>query len=157
MICTCTKERADDDPLRADCVFCRGEPATHELSEALMDDSTAPVRPRYDAVVGVFVREGYKPLLNTLCLALQQAQDGKGKERHANGLPFLEQPIMVIGNLVGLGFHTGQAIKKTVEAHGMLNRGQHEAAHRELLGAINFLAAAALRIEQLADEAKANA
>ena len=154
MICTCTKERADDDPARAACVFCRNEPATHELSDSLMDDTDTPVRPSYDATVGVFVREGYQPLLDTLCRALQQAQDGKGKERHANGKPFLEQPIMVIGNLVGLGFHTGQAVKKTVEAHGMLNRGQHEAAHRELLGAINFLAAAAIRIEQLAAEAK---
>ena len=149
MICTCTKERADDDPLRATCVFCN-----REGFQATCHDTEAPVRPSLDATVGVFVREGYQPLLDTLCRALQQAQDGKGKERHANGKPFLEQPIMVIGNLVGLGFHTGQAVKKTVEAHGMLNRGQHEAAHRELLGAINFLAAAAIRIEQLAAEAK---
>ena len=100
----------------------------------------------------VFVGTGYDSLFMVLCKALHQAQEGKGKERHANGKPFEKQPIMAITDLVGMGFQTGQAIKKTVEAHGMVNRNQFVAAERELLGAINFLAAAVLRIEQMAGQ-----
>ena len=102
--------------------------------------------------VPVFVAEGYDSLFVILCRALHQAQSGKGKERHANGKPFDQQPIMAITDLVGMGFQTGQAIKKTVEAHGMVNRNELDSAERELLGAINFLAAAVLRINNLATD-----
>lgn len=120
------------------------------LSERLMADHDPVTRIRNDRAIPVFVREGYDPLFVILCKALHQAQDGKGKERHAGDKPFLDQPIMGIGDLVGIGFQTGQAIKKTVEAHGMVNRNQLDAAERELLGAINYLAAAVLRINQIA-------
>lgn len=101
----------------------------------------------------VEVAEGYDHLFTTLIKALEQAQSGKGKERHANGKPFEEQPIRTIADLLGtsgMGYQTGQAIKKTVEAHGMVARGDIAAAERELLGAINYLAAAAIRINQIA-------
>lgn len=117
---------------------------------SLQDDSDDLARIREDRTVPVFVREGYDSLFTILCRALHQAQDGKGAERHGNGLPFDQQPIMVIADQVGMGFQTGQAIKKTVEAHGMVNRGQLDAAEREILGAINFLAAAVLRINRMA-------
>jgi hypothetical protein len=42
----------------------------------------------------MIVEQGYEPLYGTLCCALNQAQSGKGKERHANDEPFLKQPIM---------------------------------------------------------------
>jgi len=42
----------------------------------------------------------------------------------------------------GIGFPTGQAIKKITEAVGMLGRGEGDAAARELLGAIVYTAAA---------------
>ncbi len=41
--------------------------------------------------------DGYDCLRHVLALALQQANAGKGKERHANGKPFDRQPIMEIG------------------------------------------------------------
>ena len=49
-----------------------------------------------------------------------------------------------------MGFQTGQAIKKAVEAQGMARRGDFNAAEREILGAINYLAAVAIEINQRA-------
>lgn len=97
----------------------------------------------------VNVVEGYEPLLSVLRRALDQAQAGKGSERHGRGKPFLAQPIFTIADLVGTGFQTGQAIKKVQEAEGMISKGQHEAAERELLGAINYLSATVLQIGKL--------
>lgn len=94
------------------------------------------------------VMPGYEPLAMTLQSALDQAQAGKGKERHANGRTFDRQPIMEIGRMVGLGYPTGQAQKKTQEAVGMAARGQTDRAVAELLGAINYLAAAILLVRE---------
>ena len=123
-----------------------------ETTDEMMDRLNRLHSPanKQERTMPVFVREGYDSLFTILCKALHQAQEGKGAERHANDRAFDAQPIMGIGDLVGMGFQTGQAIKKTVEAHGMVNRNQLDAAERELLGAINYLAAAVLRINQLA-------
>lgn len=91
------------------------------------------------------VEPGYEPLADILDAALDQAQRGKGKERHANDRPFIQQPIMEIGRMVGPGFAIGQAIKKGQEAT-RLSSGSAQV--RELLGAINYLAAAILLIEE---------
>ena len=88
---------------------------------------------------------GYEPLAEVLSRALEQAQSGKGDERHANGLPFLEQPIMVEQRQQkGTGFVIGQARKKSLESMGL----EAGAAVRELLGAINYLAAAVIYLEE---------
>ena len=50
--------------------------------------------------------------------------------------------------MVGAGFPLGQAIKKAQEATGMLNRGEKDAAIRELLGVINYAAAAVHLIKE---------
>lgn len=89
--------------------------------------------------------DGYQPLRRVLDLALEQASAGKGKERHATGNPFDKQPMMEIGRMVGHGFCLGQAIKKAQEA----SRMQPDAAQRELLGAINYLAGAYLLLEEI--------
>ncbi len=91
----------------------------------------------------------YEPLKRVLRLAYAHASAGKGRERHANGKPFIEQPIMEIGRMVGMGYHTGQAIKKAQESHGMVARKQFPQAQAELLGAINYLASAWLLIEEM--------
>ena len=122
----------------------------NEIAASLQDDSETLSPIREDRTVPVFVREGYDSLFTILCRALHQAQEGKGRERHAGNRTFKDQPIMGIADLVGMGFQTGQAIKKTVEAHGMVNRGDLAAAERELLGAINYLAAAVIRINNMA-------
>ena len=81
---------------------------------------------------------GYEALGLVLSKAIDQAAHGKGKERHANGEPFEQQKICRISRAVGVGFAVGQAMKKAEEAL----RLEKSAGLRELLGAINYLAAA---------------
>jgi hypothetical protein len=92
----------------------------------------------------VIVKHGYFPLLSVLNDALNEAQNGKGAERHGNGLSFTEQPALTITRAVGLGFPLGQAMKKIQECQRM----DTDAAKRELLGAINYLAAAILFLDE---------
>jgi hypothetical protein len=94
--------------------------------------------------VKVTVQPAYYDLFIVLQKALYQAQDGKGAERHGNGLSFTEQPALTITRAVGLGFPLGQAMKKIQECQRM----DPDAAKRELLGAINYLAAAVLFLDE---------
>lgn len=93
------------------------------------------------------------PLARILEAARDQSLKGKGLERHANGKPWDAQPIIEITKLTGLGFAHGQATKKATEAAGMVARGEHDAAIRELLGAIVYLAASVRVIEMERDKA----
>ena len=81
---------------------------------------------------------GYEPLRYVLEEAFEQASQGKGRRCHANGKPFLEQPIMEEGRNSGPGFLSGQARKKILEAK---NCADDERAIADLLGAINYVAA----------------
>ena len=92
---------------------------------------------------------GYEDLAEVLTAALMQAAAGKGSERHGNGLPFAEQPMAQITRAHGLGFPLGQCEKKGREAVGMVARGEFDAARRELLGAINYVAGAVLAINAM--------
>lgn len=90
----------------------------------------------------IAVMPGYERLADVLDAALLQAQLGKGKERHASGEPFHEQPIVLIGRWMqdSTAFAIGQAVKKAIES----TRLDDAAAVGELLGAINYLAAAVI-------------
>jgi len=89
----------------------------------------------------------YQSLRRVLDLALDQAANGKGKERHANeGEPFEKQKICEIARRVGLAFPIGQAIKKAEESV----RLGLDAGIRENLGAIKYLAAAVIVMEETA-------
>ena len=88
------------------------------------------------------VDDGYSSLRQILDRAYDQAAVGKGNERHANGKPFDAQPIHAIGEMVGVGFNAGQAMKKAQEAVSMHGRGEGDKAVHELLGAIVYLASA---------------
>lgn len=82
---------------------------------------------------------GYESLLHVLARAHEQAALGKGAERHACTRPFTEQPMQSISRL--LGNETGllyQAMKKIQESQRM----DQDAAVKELLGAINYIAGA---------------
>lgn len=82
---------------------------------------------------------GYESLLYVLIRAYDQAAQGKGAERHACSRPFTAQPMQSISEL--LGSETGllyQAMKKIQESQ----RLEPNAAIRELLGAINYIAGA---------------
>lgn len=89
--------------------------------------------------------EGYEELADVLNRALDQAAYGKGKERHANDKPFVEQPMQVISDMLrspeGLRY---QVIKKTQESAGL----PHDRAVAELLGAIVYAAGAVIYMER---------
>jgi len=90
----------------------------------------------------------YAPLKRVLMTAYNHAAVGKGRERHSHGGDFLNQDIMAIARVHGIGFQTGQAEKKDRESHGMINKSEYRSAKPKLLGAINYLAAAYLLIEE---------
>lgn len=86
---------------------------------------------------------GYYSLADVLARAFDQAAKGKGDERHANGLPFDQQPMQATAQKFGVGFLLGQATKKAEESQAM----PHDAAVHEILGAINYLAGAVIYLE----------
>lgn len=86
---------------------------------------------------------GYEKLMDVLARAFNDAAFGKGKNRHAQGHPFHEQPMQKLCQLYGVGFALGQAGKKMQESQRM----QTDAAVRELLGAINYIAGAIIYLE----------
>lgn len=90
----------------------------------------------------------YAPLRDVLEAAYSQAAEGKGKERHANGLPFARQPILSIARMVGIGGPAQQVMKKTQEAVGLARRGEFVRAEAELLGAIVYAAAAIILLRE---------
>jgi hypothetical protein len=102
-----------------------------------VDESTEEFR-------SVFVKPEYSDLFEVLRDALEEAQEGKGAVRHGNGMSFTDQPALTITRAVGLGFPLGQAMKKIQESQRM----DTDAAKRELLGAINYLAAAVLFLDE---------
>lgn len=91
------------------------------------------------------VLPGYESLHDVLLRALEQAQVGKGAQRHAQGQPFDEQPMQQLARLYGVGFALGQAAKKSQEAMRLPTTERQVA---ELLGAINYLAGAVIAIER---------
>ena len=98
--------------------------------------------PDEDTVAAEDAGDAYGALRGILDEAYNQSAKGKGLERHGNGKAWTDQPILAITRDTGIGFPTGQAIKKITEAVGMLGRGEGDAAARELLGAIVYTAAA---------------
>jgi len=89
---------------------------------------------------------GYEPLAEVLRLALEQAQGGKGKERHATEQPFVEQPSMADARLLGVAGPVFQARKKLLEASRCCEVAP-ERAIPDLLGAMVYAAMAVLVIE----------
>lgn len=85
---------------------------------------------------------GYASLATVLNAAYLQAATGKGADRHAKGQPFDEQTMQVGADQFGVGSLLFQAFKKSEESQ----RLPHEAAVKELLGAINYLAGAVIAL-----------
>ena len=105
-----------------------------EHERANMRKAAAPKAPKAPGP-----QPGYESLAAVLQRALDQAQCGKGAERHATGVPFDQQPMQSISKLVGSADGLiYQAIKKAQESQ-RLPEGRDIA---ELLGAINYLAGA---------------
>ena len=98
------------------------------------------------------VEPGYESLADAMQEALDQAQLGKGQERHANERPFEDQTLMNNTRAVGTGYPCGQAMKKAEELHSMVQRGEYAQAIEEAHGAAVYLLTAALWIEECAEE-----
>lgn len=94
----------------------------------------------------VAVVEGYEELSLVFVAALNQAQKGKGAERHqVGGASFIKQPICELTRIYGLAYPFGQAAKKTHEVSQLTAKGAKLA---EILGALNYLAAAYIVIDE---------
>lgn len=95
-------------------------------------------------------RDDYLPLLRTFLGALEQAAYGKGRERHANDLPFTEQPILTMARMLdndaGLA---QQVIKKTIEARSLPSK---TARINELRGTLVYAAAMILFEEMFSNK-----
>jgi hypothetical protein len=87
----------------------------------------------------------YTSLRRILGMALDQAQNGKGLERHANGLPFDKQLICVATREEGHGFPRGQIRKKIEEIKRLPDL---EAQIREALSIIVYAAADIIVMEE---------
>lgn len=98
-----------------------------------------------------FPASGYERLAAVLVDAHNQAAYGKGKERHANDLPFHEQRMQTISRAMnsphGIAF---QVQKKLLEG---LEMKDPAARRHELLGALVYLAGL---IVYLDDQARDN-
>lgn len=103
---------------------------------------------------GIDQSNQYQRLIKTLNGAYDQAANRKGKERHAQGLPFEDQPMLSISRI--LSSNTGlayQAIKKIQESQRM----DTDAAIRELYGAIIYVAGMIIFLEgEVTNDSKSN-
>lgn len=87
------------------------------------------------------IPDEYLALVNVFEDAARQAAFGKGKARHAEeGEAYEDQIICEVARRVGLGYPLGQAAKKIYESQ----RIGGERGVAELLGAINYIAAAVI-------------
>ena len=105
-----------------------------------------------DCCCGEGEDDDYASLVEVMEDAVAQAQNGKGLERHANGEPFEDQKICRGARQFGIGGPLFQASKKIDEAHRMATSGNFkhgtERAVQELLGAINYIAAAVIVLRE---------
>ena len=125
-------------------------PGYFTLEEIQRGGWSHTIAPSHDIEENMNVERGYEPLAEVLQEALDQAQLGKGKQCHANGLPFLEQPIMQGAREAGEGGMVYQSRKKILEA---MNCKDTDRAITDLLGAINYVAVQVLlRRENMSTE-----
>jgi hypothetical protein len=92
----------------------------------------------------VAVDPHYERLLEVLMGALDQAANGKGRERHATGEPFEQQICCYLLRHAGIGGAVFQVCKKALEAC----RLPYPANVAELRGAINYAASAIIELER---------
>jgi hypothetical protein len=100
---------------------------------------------KQEVIMDVNVEPGYESLADVLVEALEQAQHGKGLERHAENKPFLEQTICETTREEGHGFTRGQVRKKIKEVKRLSTPA---AQIRELLSIIVYTAADILVVKE---------
>ncbi len=126
------------------------EPATHrspDMADAFAMAFTAHLTPVPSVV------PGYAALAEVLSDAYNHAASGKGHQRHAGDRPFLDQPIIEIGRMIdSIGGHAYQITKKAQEGNRMAGRADYAAAIGEMLGIINYAAAAVILLREFEQE-----
>lgn len=107
-----------------------------------MCDECKPTSPTFS------VEPGYEGLARVLQTALNRAQYGKGRERHADGInQFEKQPMFTIVQMLGGSprMPLFQAMKKMMESKNL----DVPAAMNELLDAIIYIASSVMLHEGL--------
>jgi len=100
-------------------------------------------------------KNNYKKLADVFERAYFQASIGKGKERHATNEPFESQLICEISRrLHSFDGNIFQAIKKMIESKRLFQMREKDRAVSEILGAINYMAAAIILIEENFDQSE---
>ena len=97
----------------------------------------------------------YRSLEHVFKMAFDQASIGKGKERHVDGAdePFDKQVICEMARRLNSPFCPSyQAVKKIYEASKMDDPGR---AIHELLGALNYIAATIILLEEKSTDVSA--
>lgn len=84
------------------------------------------------------IEKGYEKLVAVFQAAHDQAAHGKGKDRHANNLPFHKQRMQTISQTIGSEY--GMVFQVTKKMTEGLQFADHAKREAELLGAINYLA-----------------
>lgn len=155
VVCATGEVLFNKDPGRID--WSRGLSAPRKLRKNdvvawrlhITPEIEQPETPRTIDYVEAFDRTfsvpGYERLALVLSKAYEQSAMGKGKERHGDGLPFHEQRMQQISELLkspkGMAY---QVCKKVAEG---LDLQTHEAQVKELLGAIVYTAGIIIFLE----------
>lgn len=84
-----------------------------------------------------------------LSVVIEQVTTGKGEERHGAGKSFLAQPWVALAQKHGVGFLTGQAEKKWIEAETSMIATDDARYVREVAGAIVYSLMAILWLVRL--------
>lgn len=96
------------------------------------------------------VNEGYECLVDVLQKSLNQAQAGKGIQRHVSAhTNFENQKIMQGARACGLGGMSYQVYKKATEAQRQAEEGDYNGAYSNLKGVIVYAAAQFLRTKEM--------
>lgn len=132
------------------------EIALKKAAEEQGNTAVDPLSARPDKCHHVKVRVGYAGLLAVLVEALNQAQYGKGSERHnlTGKVPFERQRMQLISELIGsVDGMTYQACKKITEGVKLPTLERQVA---ELLGAIVYIAGMIVFLRKREAEEKTN-
>ena len=79
-----------------------------------------------------------RPCVAALAMCVEQVSFGKGNERHGKGEPFARQKWVRLAREHGIGFLTGQAEKKWIEANESIIATDDERYVREVTGAMVY-------------------
>lgn len=78
------------------------------------------------------------PFADVLAYCVAQVTEGKGRERHGGDVLFMQQPWVALARSHTVGFCTGQAEKKWLEARRSVIASDDAWFLKEVAGAINY-------------------